>query len=288
MQPDIARRQTGGDVIAMSTHSATKRHTVRDIVKGGTPSVWLTAYTTPFAKLMDPHVDALLVGDSLGMVLYGLPSTLGVTLDMMIAHGAAVMRGTTRALVLVDLPFGSYQASPEQAFHSAARVMAETGCGAVKLEGGVEMAPTVRFLAERGIPVCGHVGLMPQSVHTAGGFRAQGKDAAQAAKVAADANAIAEAGAFALVIEGTVEPVARAITESLAIPTIGIGASPACDGQVLVTDDLVGLFGDFTPRFVKRYAELAPTIDQAVAAYAEDVRQRRFPGPEHCFGVKRG
>ena len=288
MQPDIARRQTGGDVIAMSTHSATQRHTVRDIVKGGTPSVWLTAYTTPFAKLMDPHVDALLVGDSLGMVLYGLPSTLGVTLDMMIAHGAAVMRGTTRALVLVDLPFGSYQASPEQAFHSAARVMAETGCGAVKLEGGVEMAPTVRFLAERGIPVCGHVGLMPQSVHTAGGFRAQGKDAAQAAKVAADANAIAEAGAFALVIEGTVEPVARAITESLAIPTIGIGASPACDGQVLVTDDLVGLFGDFTPRFVKRYAELAPTIDQAVAAYAEDVRQRRFPGPEHCFGVKRG
>jgi len=288
LQPDIARRQTGGDVIAMSTHSATQRHTVRDIVKGGTPSVWLTAYTTPFAKLMDPHVDALLVGDSLGMVLYGLPSTLGVTLDMMIAHGAAVMRGTTRALVLVDLPFGSYQASPEQAFHSAARVMAETGCGAVKLEGGVEMAPTVRFLAERGIPVCGHVGLMPQSVHTAGGFRAQGKDAAQAAKVAADANAIAEAGAFALVIEGTVEPVARAITESLAIPTIGIGASPACDGQVLVTDDLVGLFGDFTPRFVKRYAELAPTIDQAVAAYAEDVRQRRFPGPEHCFGVKRG
>jgi 3-methyl-2-oxobutanoate hydroxymethyltransferase len=272
----------------MSTHSATARRTVRDIVKGGTPSVWLTAYTTPFAKLMDGHVDALLVGDSLGMVLYGLPSTLAVTLDMMIAHGAAVMRGTTRALVLVDLPFGSYQASPEQAFLNAARVMAETGCGAVKLEGGIEMAPTVRFLTERGIPVCGHVGLMPQSVHTAGGFRAQGKDEAQAAKVAADARAIAEAGAFALVIEGTVEPVARAITQSLAIPTIGIGASPACDGQVLVTDDVVGLFGDFTPRFVKRYAELAPTIDQAVKAYAEDVRARRFPGPEHCFGVKRG
>ncbi|MDB5358952.1 MAG: panB [Rhodospirillales bacterium] len=272
----------------MSTHSATARRTVRDIAKGGTPSVWLTAYTTPFAKLMDGHVDALLVGDSLGMVLYGLPSTLAVTLDMMIAHGAAVMRGTTRALVLVDLPFGSYQASPEQAFLNAARVMAETGCGAVKLEGGIEMAPTVRFLTERGIPVCGHVGLMPQSVHTAGGFRAQGKDEAQAAKVAADARAIAEAGAFALVIEGTVEPVARAITQSLAIPTIGIGASPACDGQVLVTDDVVGLFGDFTPRFVKRYAELAPTIDQAVKAYAEDVRARRFPGPEHCFGVKRG
>ena len=204
------------------------------------------------------------------------------------AHGAAVVRGTTRALVLVDLPFASYQASPEQAFRNAARVMAETGCGAVKLEGGVEMAPTVHFLTERGIPVCGHVGLMPQSVNTAGGFRAQGKDEAQAAKVAADARAIAEAGAFALVIEGTVEPVARAITESLAIPTIGIGASPACDGQVLVTDDLVGLFGDFTPRFVKRYAELAPAVDQAVAAYAADVRARRFPGPEHCFGVKRG
>ena len=272
----------------MSAQTATPRRTVRDIVKGGTPSVWLTAYTTPFAKLMDPHVDALLVGDSLGMVLYGLPSTLAVTLDMMIAHGAAVMRGTTRALVLVDLPFASYQASPEQAFRNAARVMAETGCGAVKLEGGVEMAPTVHFLTERGIPVCGHVGLMPQSVNTAGGFRAQGKDEAQAAKVAADARAVAEAGAFALVIEGTVEPVARSITESLAIPTIGIGASPACDGQVLVTDDLVGLFGDFTPRFVKRYAELAPAVDQAVAAYAADVRARRFPGPEHCFGVKRG
>ena len=272
----------------MSTHSATPRHTVRDIVKGQTPSVWLTAYTTPFAKLMDPHVDALLVGDSLGMVLYGLPSTLAVTLEMMIAHGAAVVRGTTRALILVDMPFGSYQASPEQAVLNAARIMAETGCGAVKLEGGVEMAPTVRFLAERGIPVCGHVGLMPQSVNTAGGFRAQGRDEVQAAKVAADARAIAEAGAFALVIEGTVEPVARAITESLSIPTIGIGASPACDGQVLVTDDVVGLFGDFTPRFVKRYAELAPTIDLAVKAYAEDVRARRFPGPEHCFGVKRG
>ncbi|HLZ66667.1 MAG TPA: 3-methyl-2-oxobutanoate hydroxymethyltransferase [Aliidongia sp.] len=272
----------------MSTHTALARRTVRDIVKGTEPSVWLTAYTTPVAKLLDPHVDALLVGDSLGMVLYGLPSTLGVTLDMMIAHGAAVVRGTSRALVLVDMPFGSYQASPEQAFVNAARIMAETGCGAVKLEGGVEMAPTVRFLVERGIPVCGHIGLMPQSVNAAGGFRAQGKNDAQAAKVAADARAIADAGAFALVIEGTVEPVARAITESLKIPTIGIGASPACDGQVLVTDDLLGLFGDFTPRFVKRYAELAPAVDRAVTAYAEDVRARRFPGPEHCFGTKRG
>jgi len=271
----------------MSAHTATPRRTVRDIVKGATPSVWLTAYTTPMAKLMDAHVDVILVGDSLGMVLYGLPSTLSVTLDMMIAHGAAVMRGATQSLVVVDLPFASYQASPEQAFLSAARVMAETGCGAVKLEGGIEMAPTVKFLTERGIPVCGHVGLMPQSVNTAGGFRAQGKDEAQAAKVAADARAIAEAGAFAVVIEGTVEPVARSITESLSVPTIGIGASVACDGQVLVSDDLLGLFGDFTPRFVKRYAELAPTVGKAIAAYAEDVRARRFPGPEHCFGVKR-
>jgi 3-methyl-2-oxobutanoate hydroxymethyltransferase len=265
-----------------------QRRTVRDIAKGSAPSVWLTAYTTPFAKLMDPHVDAMLVGDSLGMVLYGLPSTLAVTLDMMIGHGAAVVRGSAQALVVVDLPFASYQASPEEAFRNAARVMAETGCGAVKLEGGTEMASTVRFLTERGIPVCGHVGLMPQSVNTTGGFRAQGKDEAQAAKVTADAHAIAEAGAFALVIEGTVEPVARTITEALTIPTIGIGASPACDGQVLVTDDVLGLFGDFTPRFVKRYAELAPTIEEAVKAYAEDVRARRFPGPEHCFGMKRG
>jgi 3-methyl-2-oxobutanoate hydroxymethyltransferase len=235
---------------------------------------------------LDEHVDVLLVGDSLGMVLYGLPSTLAVTVDMMVAHGAAVMRGTSRALVVVDMPFGSYQESPAQAFRNAARIMAETGCAAVKLEGGAEMAETVDFLVKRGVPVCGHVGLMPQSVNTAGGFRAQGRDAAQAAKVAADARAIAEAGAFALVIEGTVEPVARQITETLAIPTIGIGASPACDGQVLVTEDVLGLFSDFTPRFVKRYAELSAPVGEAVAAYAADVRERRFPGPEHCFGLK--
>jgi 3-methyl-2-oxobutanoate hydroxymethyltransferase len=270
----------------MSAIPTTKRSTVRDIAKGGTPSVWLTAYTTPIARLLDPHVDVLLVGDSLGMVLYGFENTLPVTLDMMIAHGGAVMRGSRRALVLVDLPWASYQESPAQAFRNAARVMAETGCAGVKLEGGVEMAETVRFLVERGIPVCGHVGLMPQSVNTAGGFHAKGKAAVEAKRVEADAKAIADAGAFALVIEGTVEPVARAITEALPIPTIGIGASPACDGQVLVIDDVIGTFNDFKPKFVKRFANLAPDIEAAVSAYAEEVRDRRFPGPEHCFGVK--
>ena len=258
-----------------------RRLTVRDFRKGQGPYVCLTAYTTPIARLLDPHVDLLLVGDSLGMVLYGFESTLPVTLEMMIAHGAAVMRGASRACVIVDLPFGSYQESPEQALRSAARVLAETGCAGVKLEGGAEMAETIRFLARRGIPVCGHVGLMPQSVN-ASGFRAQGRDEAAAALVTADARAVAEAGAFAVVVEGTYEAVARAITE--AVPIIGIGASPACDGQILVSDDLLGLFAEFTPRFVKRYADLGPLVSEAAAAYAADVRARRFPGPQHCFG----
>jgi 3-methyl-2-oxobutanoate hydroxymethyltransferase len=227
----------------------------------------------------------LLVGDSLGMVLYGYPSTLPVTLDMMIQHGAAVVRGSARPLVVVDLPFGCYQESPAQAFRSAARVLAETGCAAVKLEGGAEMAETVRFLTQRGIPVCGHVGLTPQSVNRFGGFRTQGKAEAEAARILDDARAIAEAGAFSLVIEGTIEPLARRITAAVAIPTIGIGASVACDGQVLVTEDVLGLFADFTPRFVKRYANLGETAGAAAAAYAADVRARRFPAPEHCFGM---
>ncbi|HVJ52828.1 MAG TPA: 3-methyl-2-oxobutanoate hydroxymethyltransferase [Aliidongia sp.] len=269
----------------MSAHTRTQRATVRDVVKGGTPGVWLTCYTASMARWLDPAVDVMLVGDSLGMVLYGFPSTLPVSLDMMIQHGAAVVRGSSKALVVVDMPFGSYQESPAQAFNSAARIMSETGCGAVKLEGGAEMAETVRFLVERGVPVCGHVGLMPQSVNTAGGFRARGKSELDAAKVEADAKAISDAGAFAIVIEGTVEPVARAITEAIPTPTIGIGASPACDGQVLVVDDVLGLFADFTPRFVKRYAELGQEVGKAVEAYAEDVRARRFPGPEHCFGT---
>ena len=256
--------------------------------KGGRPIVSLTAYTAPVAKLLDPHCDMLLVGDSVGMVVYGLPSTLPVTLDMMIAHGAAVVRATSHACVIVDLPFGSYQESPEQAFRAAARVLQETGAAAVKLEGGVAMGPTVRFLVERGVPVCGHVGLMPQSVNVAGGFRATGRSADEAETVAADARAIAEAGAFAVVIEGTVETVAAAITRAIDIPTIGIGASPQCDGQILVSDDMLGLFTDFQPRFVKRFADLAAVIDQAARTYAEEVTERRFPGPEHCFGAVTG
>lgn len=265
-----------------------RRITVTDLVarKGGEPIVCLTAYTTPMARLLDPHVDLLLVGDSVGMVLYGLESTLGVTLDMMLAHGAAVVRGSRRACVAVDLPFGSYQESPEAAFRSAARIMAETGCAAVKLEGGVEMAETVAFLTARGIPVVGHVGLTPQAVHVLGGYRSRGRNEMELAKIEADARAIAEAGAFAIVIEGTVEPLARVLTAALPVPTIGIGASPACDGQILVTEDVTGLFTEFTPRFVKRYADLGRQISEAARAYAEDVRARRFPTPDHCFGMR--
>lgn len=271
----------------MSVHAKAKKISVPDIKarKGGVPIVCLTAYTSLTAVLLDDNVDLLLVGDSLGMVLYGMESTLGVTLDMMIAHGQAVMRGAKWACVIVDLPFGSYQESPESAFRNAARVMKEVGCAGIKLEGGVEMAATIRFLADRGIPVLGHVGLLPQSVNTAGGFRSLGREEKEAAAIMEDAKAVAEAGAFAMVIEGTVEPVARAITAEVPIPTIGIGASPACDGQILVTEDLVGLFSGFKPRFVKRYAELGEGIAQAAKAYADDVRAGRFPGLEHCFGV---
>jgi 3-methyl-2-oxobutanoate hydroxymethyltransferase len=277
----------------MSVHAevkagAAKPRTVPDLRRmKGTPQVWLTAYTTPMAKLLDPHCDVLLVGDSLGMVLYGLPSTLAVSLDMMIAHGAAVVRGAKQACVVVDMPFGSYQASPEQAFTNAARVLAETGCQAVKLEGGAEMAETIRFLTQRGVPVCGHVGLMPQQVNVAGGFRATGRTNDEAARVTADAEAVAAAGAFAVVLEGTLEPVAAAITAQIDIPTVGIGASAQCDGQVLVIDDVLGTFNDFTPRFVKRYASLGEEISRAVAAYAADVRGRVFPGAEHVFRQKK-
>lgn len=251
--------------------------------KGGTPLVCLTAYTTPTARLLDEACDLLLVGDSLGMVVYGLPSTLPVTLEMMIAHGAAVVRGAAHAMVTVDLPFGSYQESPAQAFRNAARVMAETGCAAVKLEGGAAMAETVDFLTGRGVPVLGHVGLQPQSVNAYGGYGARGREEAEAARIVADAEAIAKAGAFAIVVEGVVEPLARRITEAVPVPTIGIGASAACDGQILVTEDAFGLFADFTPRFVKRYADLAGSMRAAAAAYAEEVKARRFPGPEHTY-----
>jgi 3-methyl-2-oxobutanoate hydroxymethyltransferase len=274
----------------MSVATVSRRISTRDLRlrKPDDPIVALTAYTTPVAKLLDPHCDLLLVGDSVGMVMYGLETTLGVTMEMMIAHGTAVMRGAKRSCVIVDMPFGSYQESPQQAFRNAARIMTETGAAGIKLEGGTEMAETVAFLTERGIPVLGHVGLMPQSVNVAGGFRAKGSSNEEAAKVEGDARAIAAAGAFGIVIEGTVEPIARAITNTIDVPTIGIGASPACTGQILVSDDLFGLFGDFTPRFVKRYAELGKEISQAAASYAADVKARRFPEPQHCFQRKAG
>ena len=273
----------------MSTTIETKRLTIRDICqrKGGEPLVMLTAYTTPFARLFDPHVDMLLVGDSLGMVLYGMETTLGVTLDMMIAHGRAVVRGAAKALVVIDMPFGTYQESPVQAFRNCARLLAETGATAVKLEGGVEMAETIRFLVQRGVPVMGHIGLTPQSVNTMGGFRSQGRSQEEKSAIEADARAVAGAGAFSIVIEGTVEPLARALTAALPIPTIGIGASVACDGQVLVSEDILGLFTDFKPKFVKRYASLAESVSAAAAAYADEVRHRAFPSSEHCFGVVR-
>lgn len=255
--------------------------------KGGEPIVCLTAYTTPVARLVDAHCDVALVGDSVGMVLHGLPSTLGVTLDMMIMHAKAVRRGVERALVVVDLPFGSYEESPEQAFRSAARVMAETDCAAVKLEGGLAMADTIRFLVARGIPVMAHVGLTPQAVNAFGGYVVQGRGD-DAARVLADAKAVAEAGAFSVVLEKITAPLAQTITEAVPIPTIGIGASPACDGQILVVDDVLGLFADFKPRFVRRYAELGREADAAIAAYASDVRARRFPAAEHLFGSAAG
>ena len=253
---------------------------------GATPVVCLTAYTAPSARLMQDHVDLLLVGDSLGMVVYGFENTVAVTLDMMIAHGAAVVRGTDKPCIVVDLPFGSYQESPEAAFRAAARVMAETGCSAVKLEGGREMAETVRFLVERGVPVMGHVGLTPQHVHRFGGFRPQGRTDAESGLLLADSRAVVEAGAFSLVVEAVPEGAARQVTDDVPVPTIGIGAGRTVDGQILVTDDIVGMFADFTPRFVKRYAELGNGLAQAAGLYADEVRSGRFPGPEHTFKRK--
>lgn len=251
--------------------------------KHGEPLVCLTAYTTPMARLLDPACDLLLVGDSVGMVVYGLPSTVPVTLEMMVAHGAAVVRGADHSLVIVDLPFGSYQESPAQAFRTAARIMGETGCAGVKLEGGAVMAETIAFLVERGVPVLGHVGLLPQSVHSYGGYGARGRVEAEAAQIVADARAVADAGAFAMVVEGIVEPLALRVTEAVPVPTIGIGASAVCDGQILVGEDAFGLFTDFVPRFVKHYADMADIVRGAAQAYAEDVRARRFPGPEHVY-----
>jgi 3-methyl-2-oxobutanoate hydroxymethyltransferase len=251
--------------------------------KGGEPLVCLTAYTTPVARLVDPHCDVTLVGDSLGMVLHGLPSTLGVTMDMMIMHGQAVMRGVGKSLPVIDMPFGSYEESPQQAFRNAARLMAETGMPAVKLEGGVHMADTIAFLTARGVPVMAHIGLTPQSVNTLGGYKVVGR-ADEAAKVMADAKAVEAAGAFSVVLEKTPEGLSRSITEQISIPTIGIGAGVHCDGQILVIDDMLGLFTDFRPKFVKRFGELGDAASAAIAAYAAEVSNRSFPGPEHSFG----
>lgn len=251
--------------------------------KGKTPIVCLTAYDFPTTEEIDDLVDLILVGDSLGMVVHGLPNTQRVTMEMMILHGQAVMRAARHAVVVVDMPFGTVEESPEVAFRNAARMMRETGCTAIKLEGGTEMAPTVKFLTDRGIPVLGHVGLMPQKAAMLGGFRTQGRKSGIAEKVTRDAQAISDAGAFAIVIEGTIEPLAREITETIPTPTIGIGASAACDGQILVINDLLGRASDYAPKFVKRYAEHGESAREAAAAYAEDVRNRRFPGPEHVF-----
>lgn len=270
----------------MSATGARGALTPPDILlrKRADPLTCLTAYTTPMARLVDKVCDIVLVGDSVGMVLHGLPSTLGVTMEMMVLHGKAVRRGLERALMVVDLPFGSYEAGPELAFQNAARLMAETGCSAVKLEGGTSMAETVKFLTARGIPVMAHVGLTPQAVNALGGYRVQGRGE-DAERIRADAAAVASAGAFSVVLEKIPEQLARQITEDIAIPTIGIGASPACDGQILVVDDMLGLFGEFRPKFVKRYADLAGATEEALTAYAQDVRARRFPGEEHVFGV---
>ncbi|WP_025560730.1 3-methyl-2-oxobutanoate hydroxymethyltransferase [Sphingomonas sp. UNC305MFCol5.2] len=272
---------------ANPTPSPMKRLTIPAIRdrKGKDPVVMLTAYTTRMAQLLDPHCDVLLVGDSLGQVIYGLPSTLPVTLDMMIAHGAAVVRGSYHSLVIVDMPFGSYEASPEHAFESAARVLAETGAAGVKLEGGTAMAPVVEFLTRRGIPVMGHIGLTPQSVNALGGYGARGRSNAEHAQILDDARAIAEAGAFGMVAEGVVEGLANEITAAVPVPVIGIGASAQCDGQVLVTEDMLGLF-ERTPRFVKRYDDLAGRISAAVETYAAEVRSRDFPGTEQVYPAR--
>jgi 3-methyl-2-oxobutanoate hydroxymethyltransferase len=249
------------------------------------PIVMLTAYTARQAQLLDEHCDLLLVGDSLGQVIYGLPSSVPVTLEMMAAHGAAVVRGSYHAVVIVDMPFGSYEQSPAQAFASAARLLKETGCAGVKLEGGAAMAETVAFLSSRGIPVMGHVGLTPQAVNQLGGYNARGRSKAEAAKIVADAVALDSAGAFAIVVEGVVEPIAIEVTKAVSCPTIGIGASAQCDGQVLVTDDMLGMF-ERVPRFVKRYEAIAETISGAAAKYAEEVRARTFPGIEQTYQPK--
>lgn len=265
-----------------------KRITVPEITarKGGEPIVVLTAYDAPMAEIMDAHCDVLLVGDSLGMAVHGLPSTVGVTLEMMILHGQAVMRGARRALVVIDMPFGSYEAGAEAAYANAVRILKETGAQAVKVESGPEVPATIEYLVRRGVPVMGHVGLLPQSINIDGSFKAKGREEAERLRILESARQTADAGAFAVVIEGVAEPLAREITEAIAKPTIGIGASAACDGQVLVSPDMLGLF-DWTPKFVRKYGQMRADVDKAVAAYANDVKARRFPAEVETYFSKK-
>lgn len=274
-------------VADMSQHSAQKRTTAPDIRarKGGDPIVSLTSYHAHTAAIADKYMDFLLVGDSLGMVMHGFESTLPVPLELMILHGRAVMRGAKKALVVVDMPFGSYEESPAQAFRNAAKVVKETECGAIKLEGGKRMAETIRFLTERGIPVMGHVGLTPQSINVLGSFKAQGRKVEEWAAIEEDARIVAEAGAFAVVLEAVAEPLAAKITKQVDIPTIGIGASASCDGQILVMEDMLGL-SPRVPRFVKEFGKVGAAIESAISMYAEDVRTRAFPGAENTYSVK--
>jgi 3-methyl-2-oxobutanoate hydroxymethyltransferase len=271
----------------MSVQTVQKRLTAPDITarKGKTPIVSLTSYHAHTAAIADKHVDFLLVGDSLGMVMHGFESTLPVPLDLMIMHGRAVMRGAKRSLIVVDMPFGSYEESPAQAFRNAAKVVKETECGAIKLEGGKRMAETIRFLTDRGIPVMAHIGLTPQSINVMGGFKTQGRTHDQWAAIEEDARAVADAGAFAVVLEALAEPLAARITAALPIPTIGIGASPACDGQILVMEDMLGL-SPRVPKFVKEFGEVGQAIERAITSYAEEVRERRFPAPENTYDMK--
>ncbi|RYH01426.1 3-methyl-2-oxobutanoate hydroxymethyltransferase [Salipiger sp. IMCC34102] len=268
----------------MSSQTQVRRTTAPQIAarKGGEPIVSLTSYHAHTAAIVDKYADFILVGDSLGMVMHGMDSTVGVPLDLMIMHGKAVVRGTKQALIVVDMPFGTYEESPSVAFRNAARIMKDTGCGAVKLEGGARMAETIRFLADRGIPVMAHVGLTPQSVNTMGGFKVQGRDEAAWQVHIDDARAVAEAGAFAVVVEGVVEDLADRITEAVEIPTIGIGASARCDGQILVLEDMLGL-NPWTPKFVKVYGQLGPMIEDSVKRYAQDVKDRAFPTEDEVY-----
>jgi len=278
-------------VLPLSAHREDKirRLAAPDIAarKGGEPLVCLTAYTAPVAAALDEACDLLLVGDSLGMVVHGLPNTVGVTLEMMILHGQAVMRGSKRAMVVIDMPFGSYEGAPEEAYANAVRIMKETGAQGVKVESGPTVPETIAYMVRRGVPVMGHVGLRPQAVLVDGGFKAKGKDEAGRALILEEARLTAEAGAFAVVVEGVAESLAREITAAIAPPTIGIGASAGCDGQILVTDDMLGLF-DWTPKFVRRYADLKGEIERAAAAYARDVKARTFPGDAETYYAKKG